>query len=352
MIYTHEELTLNNDQKIEPDATKILSTILNEPIALSTLINLLSLNERIAAPKYVNHEVRIEGNQPDLVFYDIDHNPRIIVENKFWSDLTHAQIHKYFEYLSNDGRGSALVFICPTTRLEQIWTKLTRKRKELRIQKDPKSTDSIILSRRMEENRFVVVTSWQAVVRELEKIPSIELLVRELEGITGSMDATHFSPLESHEVVNEDFIHRMINYSELARTIVYTLRYGCEFCKETKPLGASDYYYYGRYLIKCKGNLKYWFGLDARLWIETKITPFWLVLVRDDQLTCSQEEWERLDLLSEQVVNLTKNRKCFPIRLQIGVGRSAVISSAIGQIESIAGKILNELKRKINKNRE
>ena len=65
----------------------------------------------------------LDGTRPDLVGVDEDGAERVLIEAKFWADLTPRQPHAYLDRLPDDGP-AVLVFLTPEDRVFSLWPQL------------------------------------------------------------------------------------------------------------------------------------------------------------------------------------------------------------------------------------
>ena len=68
-----------------------------------------------------------DGARPDLVVFGRGGKERVIVEAKFWAELTENQPGTYLARLPDDNAASALLFVAPEKRLESLWIELRRR---------------------------------------------------------------------------------------------------------------------------------------------------------------------------------------------------------------------------------
>ena len=114
----------------ERGATQALAYILNNNLASSELLSACSTRQ--ASHSTPRHHIQAEkgndGNQPDMTIHDMNDPSRlrVLIENKFWADLTNKQPVGYLKELPEDV-SSALLFIVPSDRVRQIWNELKRR---------------------------------------------------------------------------------------------------------------------------------------------------------------------------------------------------------------------------------
>ena len=126
-------------------ANSSIAYLLNEyPVSREALKNLLDVEE---VPTYYETEKSTESNgRPDVTGFDMDHGKSIIIEGKFWANLTDNQPGNYLKELTSDGK---ILFLAPDKRLNSLKLEIDE-----RLNGDSKS---------------VVVCSWISFIDQIEK---------------------------------------------------------------------------------------------------------------------------------------------------------------------------------------
>jgi hypothetical protein len=91
-------------------------------IAVTQFVHQADLME----PPTLTYQSQVTGEDgaiPDLVGFDGEGRQRLILEAKFWADLTPNQPGTYLQRLV-PGVQSALLFVCPDSRRELLWDRL------------------------------------------------------------------------------------------------------------------------------------------------------------------------------------------------------------------------------------
>ena len=65
----------------------------------------------------------LDGTRPDLVGVDEDGAERVLIEAKFWAELTPRQPHAYLDRLPDDGP-AVLLFLAPEEKIVSLWPEL------------------------------------------------------------------------------------------------------------------------------------------------------------------------------------------------------------------------------------
>ena len=101
--------------------------------ARDSLKQILNIKE---IPQYFELEVSTEENgRPDVTGFDIHGNKSVIIEGKFWANLTSNQPNNYLKELKSDGK---ILFLAPSKRIEALKNEITK-----RAEKE--KTDKIII---------------------------------------------------------------------------------------------------------------------------------------------------------------------------------------------------------------
>ena len=67
--------------------------------------------------------VQPDGTRPDLVGFDEDGKQRVLIEVKFWAELTPSQPNSYLKCLPDDGP-AVVGFLAPEDRIASLWAQL------------------------------------------------------------------------------------------------------------------------------------------------------------------------------------------------------------------------------------
>ena len=324
----------------EPAATQALAYILREPEALSAFVAGLAFTGVSFEPTRVEAEKTHGTGKPDLSIYDDRGAHRVFVENKFWAGLTEAQPMAYLNELPQDETApSALVFVVPTTRIPSVWGELIRRCAESALEIGGEVGGSATVSAKLPGNRVIAVTSWKRVLDGLEVVTSVEPDVRQLRGLTETMDAEAFLPIRPDELTNVELARRLINYADLVELIVEELKR--REVADTSGLRPShNYHATGRYLYM-HDRLGLWLGVDLDLWRDAGTTPLWWEMDGSDW-SGVEGVWDELDGMFDDI-QTRGGSKCVPVRLETGVERDAVIAHAANQMVAIADRIMSAL---------
>lgn len=284
-----------------------------------------------------------EGGTPDIIGYDAENKPRIIIENKFWAGLTDKQPAQYPEQLRPNG--GLLLFIAPRQRQGAIWTELCRRVREAGNSIEQASGGEELMFAPVSDGRVLAITSWStvlnimrtAVVAADERNHAADL--DQLQGLCAVMDAKAFLPLRVEELSDQSIALRMINYAELVSSIVVdACNQGFADRQGLRP--THTWHKIGHYLRI--GGYGCWLGINLDLWARYGITPIWASFE-------GNTEFMRAAVVKEKLRNrgasspphaiIESDAAHVPIQLPTGVEEAAVRSTALGQISNLAGAL-------------
>lgn len=278
---------------------------------------------------------------PDMVGMDASGNRVLIVENKFWAELTPNQPLGYLPLLSKNGPG-ALVFICPQERIHVLNAELERLVNESGQYPDYQNIRKLddAVSNRVSEHHYLIITSWRRIIADLESLldPIKERTIlndlQQLNGLCEEMDREGFIPLRDLETGNLDIPRRVLNYLDLIDAI----------CEEAHTQGnlsfeglrqAATGRWSGRYVwIRKKDEFGARLALDFEAWRKHGRSPIWL--------SCFYADWGRGKEFEELIKSSDKlyfelgDSVGLPIHLLTNADRRQVVEDCSRQIGLIA----------------
>ena len=181
----------------EPAATQALGYILTHAgddvaDAFLTLLSGVEIEFRRGHVEIERgQESRDEKGRPDLTIYDVERNPRVFVENKFWAPLTEEQPVGYLGLLPRD-LPTALLFIVPDARIASVWSVLAERCLTAGISLPQKPNGTAVQWARI-DSRALLITSWEtalAVLREAAVASADNDALGDIRQLQG-LDATH-----------------------------------------------------------------------------------------------------------------------------------------------------------------
>ena len=324
-------------------ATEALLYILKKSKAGNDLFAryLSELEDEFPTVVRFSSQVSSEGQTiPDMVGTDNTGNQVLIVENKFWAELTPNQPLGYLPLLPENG-ASALFFVCPQERLYVLNAELGRLVEESgqyqKYENVRKSDD--IISNKVSDHKYLMVVSWRKIITDLENlIDPIEergLIddLHQLNGLCAEMDQEGFIPLRDHEIGNLEIPQRVLNYLDLVDAIYEELRVQGIASGEGLQKSSTGKWS-GRYInVRKKDEYGGRLALDFEAWRKFGRSPIWL--------TFPDSNWgkgrEVAELLGKSNVDVFEFGDSFglPINLAPNADRRQIVVNAARQIREI-----------------
>ena len=189
-------------------ATESLKYILNkDDISYASLRKLLLL-KMPDLPDKLRFESQVHGPNDsihDLIGFDGNGKPRVIVEAKFWAGLTERQPVEYVKSLP-ENLTAALVFITPKMRINTIWPKLVERlhsagiidKRKMAENKMDISDD--IPNVTIGQNHHMILLSWGAILSQMKNDANSRTMfdlsadIAQLSGLCETMDREGFMP--------------------------------------------------------------------------------------------------------------------------------------------------------------
>ena len=152
--------------------------------------------------------IHADGTRPDLVGFDDSGQERVLIEVKFWANLTDNQPNGYLNRLSDDGP-VVLVFLVPEERVQSLWPQL--RRRALREFDTVSEVDSERKCLRIDDGgRHLMIVSWGSLLDSMaarsrdQDEPRLESEIRQSRSLTEFADAGAFKPIRRGEEFGED----------------------------------------------------------------------------------------------------------------------------------------------------
>ena len=322
--------------RIEDAAVEALGYILsNSPAARRALAETLKIGDIEFGPidRVETWETGSEGEIPDLVCFDENGEKQVLIEAKFWADLTKNQPNQYLKQLLEDRKDgpAALLFVAPRARLELLWpelNKLAKKKFEVNIISESGPVRSATIKN---NSHHLQLTSWATLLERMGKAAcSVDDTVaaadiRQLRGLTDRMDGDTFLPFGSEDLVSES-AQQMLDVAQLVDDATsHAKKVGWV---DTDGLSATSWETgYGRYIRI--GGVVTWFGLHFGVWAKHNDTPLWLSFWEG-----YREQLKQANLLDE--MTWIDTRACLPIMLPDSKNYYQVLNSVVNSLGDLA----------------
>ena len=329
--------------RLEDVAVESLGHVLTESAAAREALRLmLSLGgvEVGALGKVRTQPSGERGERPDLSVEDAHGTERVLIEAKFWAELTDNQPVSYLDRLRGK-EPSALLFVVPMLRMETLWPAVCRLSREADYDVSPDLDSGDLRSAAVDGTGCcLMLTSWAALLNAMSAQssgdPGVLADIQQLRGLTDQMDSEAFLPLRPEELAPW-FARRMrqlpgliddatdrarelgwVNTERLART----------------PLTTG----YGRYIQLAGVNAR--FDINFDYWAERGDTPLWLWLYNVNNLD-EEAIGERLATYAlEKTGAELSDDWVLPIILPTGVEYEDVLRAVVDTLVDV-GRAIN-----------
>ena len=190
--------------------------------------------------------IHADGARPDLVGYDESDQERVLIEVKFWADLTANQPNGYLNHLPDDGP-AVLAFLVPEERVQSLWPQLRR-----RAEDQYGTVTEVYWERKClrigSGDRHMMIISWGGLLDSMaarshdRDDPAVGSEIRQLRSLAEFADAGAFKPIRRGEEFEGDSELRKRQYRRLvdaADRKRYRTRMGSIGKAYTPPLVAT-----------------------------------------------------------------------------------------------------------------
>ena len=317
--------------RIEDVAVEALGYILsNSAAARSALVEVLRDGgiKVGSIDRVETWEIGDEREIPDLVCFDENGVKQVLIEAKFWADLTKNQPNQYLKQLLEDrnGKSGALLFVAPRARLETLWPELCRRAEE-KFELTVKSKSGPVRSATIEnDSHHLQLTSWATLLERMaSKANDAESDIGQLRGLTDRMDGDAYLPFGSDDLASES-AQQMLDVAQLVDDATdHTKKMGWVDTEGFKAVPKETGY--GRFIRI--GGVETWFGINFSGWARHYDTPLWLSYWKG-----YHEQLEQAGLTTKQVV--IDDRLCIPIPLPTAGQYNAVLNSVVNRLGEFA----------------
>jgi len=293
-------------------ATEALRHVFNHSDAsVEALNDIVQSGVRDVSPitRVKSQVLHADGTIPDLVGLDESYKERVLVEVKFWAQLTSNQPNGYLERLPKDGP-AVLIFLAPEERVQSLWLQL-RNRVKQQFGRWTELDSERKCIRVSDTQRHLMIVSWGSLLDGMAARsrdsgePGVETEIRQLRSLARYADSGATKPIRQGEELGADSERQLRTYKRLIDA--GTARGIEQGWASRKGLRATPRSYgYGRY-IRLGGKVV-WFGVNVNQFEETGDTPLYIdgwsvmqgapVQVRD-KLGMRKSNWVPVELKRE-----------------------------------------------------
>ena len=270
--------------------------------------------------------------RPDLAAVDEQDVKRVLIEAKFWAELTRNQPVSYLKALRQD-LPTALLFVAPSSRSESLWPELrerVRAAEDIDLEAETRTPE--LQCAAAGGGRRLMLTSWKALLDRIETHAAdddITADIRQLRGLAKRMDAEAFQPLHPDELAPE-FARRLLGLGGLvddAATRASKEGWLKKYGASALPEG------YGR-AVSLDGATVQRLAISYDLWAKHPVTPLWLRF--DSNVDEVRRRLEPLRREDPPGIREDGNNVVVPIQLPEGVEHDKVLNTVLARLRHLA----------------
>ena len=265
--------------------------------------------------------------------FDETGTERVLIEVKFWAELTRHQPNGYINRLPDDGP-AVVMFLAPEERIQSLWPQL-----EERLNREFGAfveTDSERKSLRVRDTeKHLMIVSWGGLLDSMEARATdygesgVGTEIRQLRSLAKYADEGALKPIRRGEEFGADSEVRQRQYKRLIDAATER-GIGQEWASRKGLRATPRGYGYGRY-IRLGGTIV-WFGVNVDQFEKTGNTPLWV----DDCYSSLQDKPREIrHRLGMQ------NSNWAPVNLKRDVEYPEMLDAVVDSLKSIA-KALHE----------
>jgi hypothetical protein len=293
-------------------ANSSVAYLLNEyPAAQAALKSILNVDK---VPTYYVTELSTTSNgRPDVTGFDMDGGKAVIIEGKFWANLTPNQPNNYLKELADGGK---VLFLAPGRRIDSL---------------------KLDIERRLNgENDKIVISSWDNFLALIEKENSknynhrLDADLIQIKELCQKMDAEGMPPLsvsdldpmngrvasQFADVIDEcNLLLRRWEHSDFGGTKTTSSKYGHGF-------------YFRGYDFGC------FLGFDSHKWfVRDNHTPIWLFI---NDIT--DQGWRESEHIARALRYFDASNSYgsdYGIVLHTGMDKSQVVNHVVNKVKEV-----------------
>lgn len=281
------------------------------PAAQAALKSVLNVDN---APTYYVTELSTASNgRPDVTGLDLEGGKAVIIEGKFWANLTPNQPKNYLKELTMDGK---ILFLAPSKRVDSLKLEIER--------------------RLNGENDKIVISSWENFLALIEKENSekyshqLDADLIQVKELCQKMDAEGMPPLSASDL--DPMIGRTVyQFADVIDECNSLLRKGEQFNfrgTKTTPSKYGHGFFFRGYGFGC------FLGFDSHKWfVRDNHTPIWLFIKKDAGL-----EWTESEHIARALRYFDASNSYgsdYGIVLRPGMDKSQVVNHIVNKVKEV-----------------
>lgn len=303
-------------------ANSSIAYLLNKyPTSRDVLKNILQIDD---IPSYFITELATKSNgRPDVTGLDINGNKKIIIEGKFWANLTDNQPINYLKELNKNGK---LLFLVPEKRKTSLKSEINK--------------------RINDEDGRIEIFSWNEFLDLIEVEnsknynQSLFSDITQLKELCRKMDEEGMPPLSQSDLdpMNGRIVYQFSNLIDECNLAIREWEESDFKGRRTTPIKAGHSFYFRAFGFGCQ------LCFSSYNWFRFKNnTPFWLYIM--------DEEWQFQEKIYHYLHNIDAKNSLnddgwiiFGIQLYPGMDKTQAVDHIVKKTKEILIKLSMEIK--------
>ena len=304
-------------------ANSSIAYLLNKYLASRMVLkNILQIDE---TPSYFITELATKSNgRPDITGLDSDGNKQVIIEGKFWANLTDNQPANYLRELSENGR---LLFLAPEKRKISLKAEIKK--------------------RLNEDDKRIYIFSWNEFLDLIEVENSKDynqfLLsdITQLKELCLKMDKEGMPPLSQSDLdpMNGRIAYQFSDLIDECKSVIRSWKESDFKGTRTTSLKGGHSFYFKAFGFGCQLSFSSynWFTYENN-------TPIWLYIM-DEEWQCPEKIYHYLHNIDAEN-SLNDGCALYGIQLQAGMDKAQIINHITNKTKEILINLSKQVKIK------
>lgn len=271
------------------------------------------------------------AGRPDIVG-SVAGSTHLIVEGKFWAELTESQPGEYFKRIA---AGGCLLFVAPAKRKDLLWDKLLKRCADAGLQRRDERRDPRVNFAGIGDLWWMGIVSWTTLLSEIRDAVEDEGQLRsdvdQLLSLCHLEDEEAFLPLTPADLARPTPL-RVLQFMNLVEKVSHEGLSTKDFqCRLGSGAGLG---FYGRYVRTDRLQLRIF--VDLGRWSNHGLTPLWLELSIDSGDALKELEAETPPRVSYDGWN---GQPVVGLALSLHAEESEVVAEVLRQITDILERV-------------
>jgi hypothetical protein len=303
-------------------ANSSIAYLLNHYSAARKALQAISLLDDVPQC-FVTELVTKSNGRPDVTGLNEEGDKQVIIEGKFWANLTDNQPTNYLKELAKNGR---VIFLTPHARIESLKIELRK--------------------RAGQDFGKIIICSWSNFLKQIEtennknSIPQLTSDLFQIKELCQKMDTDGMPPLSNSDLdsMNGKRLTYFADIIDECNQVLRQWKYADFKGVKTVSTKYGHGFYFRAYHFGC------FLGFDCKRWYRgISKTPFWLVIADYDfkESMKINNALKSIELEKVEDDETDHYKTKLALVLQSGMDKEQAINEIVNQTQSILG-FLNE----------